>query len=817
MESDDAVLAEARRFSSDEPTLNNTLEIFFPHIFDRMTPRFDPLPPLHVAADKYADVDALERVYAMLKQAGCLEGSQSDVDVLDAFGDTPFAVAAFSGRIHILGCWFCDHGADINFAVHDLDGQRRSVLNAMCKSGRYSDALSLMDLGVDIHRDTELHSGDRHVPALHLCCGYDVLKTGRPATEKDLNQRGAIVLIKRLMHAGADVDARAEGGTTALMSAVHLGFPAAVRELLEAKADVGAVDDRGDYALRYAVARGLHLKPGPDLSAALVIMQLLLDYGADPNQRSQTRGPPLFTCQYDLVGSPAVNPEGSDGIPTPFDIGQNSMVSIAPLLITNGANPNMYLEDPRDFGEGILEKQLDNFGGRSLAVSAFYLREFDSLDSLVASGTVITHQDYHLMMLLHLMAQWERKKNERPDLLEQRITEMMVDLFRCGAGRQIDQPDDSGRSPLRLAVDRGNIAVARQLIGLGASLHFEHRMPDGSTTISPLRAAIRNYSKARQFKMATNILEASSYIHGSTDPLCGNSGLLKDLILHFGGNPFDKSSRISPRTTELMEALFGIGVSVNESDEHGNTALHHLIQQLYPSDEGYNSGNLQDVCPSQSPDCAVRSSLSVKDPAGTHAEWLFELSVEQDMHLNGRNLTYESDSDYDFHPDKYDQPDYDIFEEDSDSSDDTNSEQAFPRNELGELVNHDPGMASDRCDAWMAIFFFLLCQDANLTMKNNFGKTALDYIDELRGCEPCACRKMYRPVIPALREFVKRPPFDPELLASLNVSDVKAEGRPVLFVHDQIHLSMDENGPEEAREMELRARAMGDTRWVAFW
>lgn len=899
VESDDAVLAEARRFFRDEPALSAMRDLF-PDVFDEMIPRFDPLSPLHVAADRFASVDALERVYAMLEKAGCLEGLHSGVDVLDAFGDTPFAVAAFSGRIHILGSWLRDHGAEINFALHDLDGQRRSVINAMCESSRYSDALSLMDFGFDIHGDTELHSGDGHGSALHQCCGYDVLSNdGRLATEKDLNQRGAtaIVLIKRLIHAGADVNARAEDGITALMSAAHLGFPAAVRELLEAEADVGAVNDDGDYALRYAVARGLHFKPGPELSAALVTMQLLLDYGADPNQRSKNRGPPLFTRRYDLVGSPAVEFAIFGWLSTPSDIAQNSMVSIAPLLIANGADPNMYLEDPRDFGEGNLEEQLDNFGGRSLAVSAFYMREFDSLDSLIASGTVITPPDYHLMMrsfldskiesngrtsaaaealfrvlncpsmrferpedrksimdawtevlylavgsrprlvralaphicltnmcgpggktVLHLMAQWERKKNERPELFDKRIAEMMVDLIRCGAGRQINQPDDSGRSPLRLAVDRGNIAVARQLIGLGASMHLEHRMPDGSTTISPLRSAIRNYSKARQFKMAANILEASSSIHGSTDRLCGNLGLLKDLILHFGGNAFDKPSRISLRTAKLMEALFGTGVSVNESDEHGNTALHHLIQQLYPSDEGYNeSGNLQDVYPSQSPGYAARSSVSIKCPGGMHTERLFDLSEEQDMHLNGHNLIYDSDSDCDSHPDKYDQPDYDIFEDDSDSSDDMDNEETFPPNELGELVNHSPGLASHRCDAWMSLFFFLLVHGASITMKNTSGKAAVDYIDELMDCEPHACRKMYRPVIPALREFVKRPPFDPELLATLDDSRAEAKGTPVLFVHDQIHLSMDENGPEQAREVERQARARGETCWVPFW
>ncbi|KAK7699329.1 hypothetical protein SLS64_011787 [Diaporthe eres] len=193
------------------------------------------------------------------------------------------------------------------------------------------------------------------------------------------------------------------------------------------------------------------------------------------------------------------------------------------------------------------------------------------------------------------------------------------------------------------------------------------------------------------------------------------------------------------------------------------------------------------------------------------------LSEERDMQLNGHNLTYESDNDYEFHPDKYDQPEYDIFEYDSDSSDDTDSEQAFPRNELGELLNHDPVTASDRCDTWMSSFFLLLVQGANLTVKNKSGKTALDYIDELRDCEPPACRKMYRPVIPALREFVKRPPFDPELLATLDESDVKAKGRPVLLVHDQIHISsMDEDGPE-AREVERQARAKGETFWEPFW
>lgn len=893
-ESREAALAEAEQFFRDEPTLDSR-EL---HLFNTAIPRFDPLSPLHVAVDRYASVDAIERVFAMLEKAGCLAGPDSSVDQLDDFGDTPFAVAALSGRIRTLGNWFRDHQANINFAIRDLNGTPRSVFNALCKSGLFEDALFLMDLGVDINTDMKLHPPAYwHESALHCCCRYGLYGSGGSTAEDVSKQPGALVLIKRLIRAGADVNAKAEGGTTCLMLAANLGFTDAVRELLEAKADVGAKDDNGHSALCHAVAHGLSLRLGPELDTVLLIIQLLLDNGADPNQRSEDSGPPLFTGRYDLVRSPVGYLETDNGGSIHSDIPRSSMVLISRLLISNGADPNVYLEEPRNLGNGSLVEQLENLGGRSLAVSAFYLGEYDSLCTLVESGTVVTLQDYLLMMrslldpeiprfgrgaaavealfrvlncpskilqrledrkrimdawtevlylavgsrprlvhalashicltdmcgpggktVLHLMAQWKRKKNERPNQFEERIDEMMTKLFRCGVGRQIDQPDHSGRSPLHLAVDRGNVAVARQLVRFGASLHIEHRKPDGSTTISPLRSAIRKYSKASRFKVATNILEASSDTYGLTDRLPGNLGLLKDLILHFGGHPFDEPARMTARTTGLMEKLFAIGVSVNEPDEHGNIALHHLIQLLYPSNErSDNLGDQEGAHFSRSSSFAVNIFISTRSPASSDPERFFELTEEQDVDLNGRNLTYESDGDYDLGPDGYEEPMYGIFDDDSDISDDIDSEESFPRNELGELVSHDPSMASDRCHAWMSSFFFLLVNGASLRMRNNAGKTALDYIDELMGCQPPASPKMYGTVIPALRDFVKRPPFNPKLLAKLKGSFVKVKGTPLLLVHNGIHVSMDEDGAGEAHWLERQASARGETCWTPFW
>ncbi|KAI3398920.1 hypothetical protein diail_8243 [Diaporthe ilicicola] len=934
-ESDDAVMAEARQFFRAEPVLA-TLVRSDPDAISDVTPRFDPLPPLHVAVEKRESLEELEKLYAMLKRAGCFEGPRPGVDGLDDFGDTPFAVAAFAGRTETFGNWLRDQGADVNFTLRDSDDVHRSILNALCKSGQHGDALSLMDSGVDVNRDAELGQGLRYESALHLCCGWRWFNGEWPAEERLRKQREAVTLLKRLVHAGADINARAEDGFTPLMSAAALHFPAAVRGLLEGKPDIGAEDDDGDSALHHAVAHGVDCPPGGQLSSALATIQLLLDYGADPNQQRADRNePPLFQGSYSASqGAPGDHPRMLSSDRT-RDGQPNAMASIASLLIKRGADPNIFLDHPRDVGDTLVQ-QVADLQGHSLAVSAFYEGEFDTLDSLVACGTLITYQDYLLMMrslvdprirskgtkssavqslfrilngrslhlerpgdrksimdawtetlllsvgerpslvgvlaphfsitsklgpggktALHILAQWERKSGERPINFQDRVSSVMADLMRCGAGRQIDQPDDNGRSPLHVAGGWRNVTVAKALVRAGASLHVEPRRQDGTTVDSPLRSAIKGYSGAGWFKMADGMLDAyQSRWDRKQDRYCESAGLLKDLILHFRDHPFDDVARMAARTNKLMIKLLDLGVDISEPDEDGNTPLHLLVQVLYPSKK-----DAKGTKTSEKSKRARDTSVDPPGPEGVDPESVFYIPKECYMHMHGINSEYPSDSDFGDgsankqdndnngsanehgrpHHDSSNVNDYtndDQSDGNHNSTDDRSLTGRFlnpnffrvmaKKGYTGELPQHKPsGLAKrgrdrklDRADAWILSFYILLSESkfVSLTVKNNAGKTPLDLIHGLKACRVKECPKAYRRIVNSLSNFDPSDPLSSELLNKLNGSSVlPKQGRPFFFVYNRTGCYLVVPRQETTRRVEHRRRAGDEWSWVRFW
>ena len=117
--------------------------------------------------------------------------------------------------------------------------------------------------------------------------------TGERTALHEAAESGDIAKVKKLLEAGAAVEARAEHGRTALHYAAGKGHFVIVKLLLEAGADVEARDKDGRTALHVAAEVGL-----------ADVVTALLAHGADVAAREKDgrtpavlpRATPLFAC-----------------------------------------------------------------------------------------------------------------------------------------------------------------------------------------------------------------------------------------------------------------------------------------------------------------------------------------------------------------------------------------------------------------------------------------------------------------------------------------------------------------------------------------
>ena len=109
------------------------------------------------------------------------------------------------------------------------------------------------------------------------------------------SEEGDLGEVKRLLAAGADVNAVTGGGNTALMRVARRTNHGIVRLLLEAGANVNAVNNNGETALMSAVA---YFNPSTEDKGAkwrsLIIVQMLLKAGANPNTAGEGRDTALI-------------------------------------------------------------------------------------------------------------------------------------------------------------------------------------------------------------------------------------------------------------------------------------------------------------------------------------------------------------------------------------------------------------------------------------------------------------------------------------------------------------------------------------------
>lgn len=150
--------------------------------------------------------------------------------------------------------------------------------------------------------------------------------------------------VKAAIKNGADLSAKDESGRTALMRAVIKKNPAIAKELFEAGADPDVKDDFYESAFLRASANGqvatlkLFIDGGADITAVNRMGGTALTVASENGQVQAVRHLLRTDIPVDHV-----NDLGWTALHETIVLGQgtNNAITIARLLITNGANPNL--------------------------------------------------------------------------------------------------------------------------------------------------------------------------------------------------------------------------------------------------------------------------------------------------------------------------------------------------------------------------------------------------------------------------------------------------------------------------------------------
>ena len=268
---------------------------------------------------------------------------------------------------------------------------------------------------------------------------------------------GHEVVVRRLLGAGARLDARNQHGETALCEAARRGHAALVQLLIEAGADIqvrgpgrgGGADQPFWTPLMLAAIRG-HVE----------VVRSLLDAGADVNARSREDGTALIEAasrHHEVVrlllaagaDVDAADDQGTTALHAATSYDEKGTVE---LLLSRGA-----AIDPRDQqGQTPLWCAVDN-GYEGL------------VRLLLAAGADVHAADNEGMTPLHAAA----AAGQGP------IVELLL-----SHGAEVDARDAAGNTPLLLAAAKGCVEVMRRLLDAGAHPGVEDE--NGRT---PLEAA----------------------------------------------------------------------------------------------------------------------------------------------------------------------------------------------------------------------------------------------------------------------------------------------------------------------------------------
>lgn len=230
--------------------------------------------PLYLTAEPPAKSDPFQLIVEIqnkrFSKAKQLIRSGAIVNVEDPVGYTPLMVAARKGNEELVKL-LLERGADPNAKADD---GWTALMSAAAE--KHDDVVKLLlahKAKVNVRADND------EIP-LTLAMKFQCGPIGDDFGRKNANAKDEIV--RRLIEAGADVNAESEGQPM-LVWAAFLARDSSVRRLLEHGADVKARSDLGESALYYAVA-----------TCGLDTVRLLLEAGGEVNDRTKDGETPLM-------------------------------------------------------------------------------------------------------------------------------------------------------------------------------------------------------------------------------------------------------------------------------------------------------------------------------------------------------------------------------------------------------------------------------------------------------------------------------------------------------------------------------------------
>ena len=372
----------------------------------------DDATPLHRAAHA-GDAG----VVARLVEAG------GEVDAATRHGVTPLALASARGHAAVVET-LLDAGADANRP----SPQGETPLMGAARTGVVDSVEALLRHGASAGVDAR--EGWRGQTALMWAAA-----------------EGHAAVVAPLVAAGADIDARSDGGFTPLAFAVRAGHGDAVGALLKAGADVDLALPDGASPLHLAV-----------INAHYDVALQLLEQGADP-----AAAEPGWTPLHQLVWTRRPNRHYNN--PAAFPTGTITDLELARALVAHGADVNArQTAEPRDGYRNML-----NRSGATpflLAAKATDLEMMRLLLDLGADPLLANEDGTTALLVAAGVGIWS--SSESPGSAEEALeaVKLLAEL-----GDSVTTVDDNGDAALHGAVMRGSPELVLYLLEHGAALN----------------------------------------------------------------------------------------------------------------------------------------------------------------------------------------------------------------------------------------------------------------------------------------------------------------------------------------------------------